>query len=167
MGCFCPLQLFFSGDGCGGVVPDFSLFPCNSSNRDSCLLRVCSASAPKGSAYSYCLLKFNAHNVMASWLLFSPFHRRGTQHLWRLDRSNPRARKCPNQGSNSSCRGRVWVVSAPQPPGVMVAHLLPGAVLGAGGMNSFNLHKAPGDLKLIVSNCSWGNSHGSDRKSVV
>lgn len=47
------------------------LFPYNSSNRDSNLLRVCSASDPKGSAYSslnlvhIALLKFNAHNMMA------------------------------------------------------------------------------------------------------
>lgn len=128
IGCFCPFQLFFSGDGCGGVVPDF-LFPCNSSNRDSNLLRVRSASDPKGSAYSYRLLKFNAHNVMALGLFFSPFHRRGNQHLWRLGASNPKTSKCPNRGSNSSCSGKVWVFSAPLLPSMMVVHLLPGTVL--------------------------------------
>lgn len=72
-GAFLSLSFFLQWGLAGGVEPASSLFPCIHSNSDSWLLKICSAPASTGSANSYCLLEFNAHNMMVSWFLFSPF----------------------------------------------------------------------------------------------
>lgn len=65
-GAFLSLSFFLQWGLARGVEPASSLFPCIHSNSDSCLLKICSAPASTGSANSYCLLEFNAHNMMVS-----------------------------------------------------------------------------------------------------